>query len=125
MSAAPKARAPHERSIEPVHRTLDTVRDNLTQAQGGAPPRENQQEQIRQLTRELDAMVVARTPFVPGSVVRARPIGVLNLEDEHGGDEKLICVPVDSTFPYYTDVGERHDLPSIVLQQIEPFFTHY
>jgi len=32
---------------------------------------------------------------------------------------------VDSTFPYYTDVGERHDLPSIVLQQIEHFFTHY
>jgi inorganic pyrophosphatase len=55
----------------------------------------------------------------------ARPIGVLHLEDEHGGDEKLICVPLDSTFPYYTDVGERHDLPSIVFQQIEHFFTHY
>ena len=52
----------------------------------------------------LDALVIARTPFVPGSVVRARPIGVLNLEDEHGGDQKLICVPVNSTFPYYTDV---------------------
>ena len=55
----------------------------------------------------LDALVVARSPFVPGCVVRARPIGVLNLEDEHGGDEKLICVPVDTTFPYYSDVGER------------------
>src|SRR5215203_3039257 len=65
----------------------------------------------------LDALVIARSSFVPGCVVRARPIGVLNLEDEHGGDEKLICVPVDSTFPYYSDVGERHDLPSIVLQQ--------
>ena len=42
-----------------------------------------------------------------------------------GGDEKLICVPVDTTFPYYSDVGERQDLPSIVLQQIEHFFTHY
>ena len=73
----------------------------------------------------LDALVIARSPFVPGCVVRARPIGVLNLEDEHGGDEKLICVPVDSTFPYYSDIGERKDLPSIVLQQIEHFFTHY
>ena len=73
----------------------------------------------------LDALVIARSPFIPGCVVRARPIGVLNLEDEHGGDEKLICVPVDTTFPYYTDVGERQDLPSIVLQQIEHFFTHY
>ncbi|CDY77935.1 putative membrane protein [Caballeronia glathei] len=58
-------------TIEPVHRTLDTVRDNLTQAQGGAPPRENQQEQIRQLTRELDAMVVAaeRASNVPSETV--------------------------------------------------------
>ena len=73
----------------------------------------------------LDALVIARSPFIPGCVVRARPIGVLKLEDEAGGDEKLICVPVDTTFPYYTDVGERQDLPSIVLQQIEHFFTHY
>ena len=73
----------------------------------------------------LDALVIARSPFVPGCVVRSRPIGVLNLEDEAGGDEKLICVPVDTTFPYYSDVGERQDLPSIVLQQIEHFFTHY
>ena len=58
-------------------------------------------------------------------MVRARPIGVLKLEDEHGGDEKLVCVPVDTTFPYYADVGERQDLPSIVLQQIEHFFKHY
>ena len=73
----------------------------------------------------LDALVIARSPFIAGSVVRARPIGVLKLEDEHGGDEKLICVPVDTTFPYYSDVGERQDLPSIVLQQIEHFFKHY
>src|SRR5690606_1470472 len=50
----------------------------------------------------LDALVIARSPFIPGCVVRARPIGVLHLEDEHGGDEKLICVPIDTTFPYYS-----------------------
>ena len=73
----------------------------------------------------LDALVVARSPFVPGCVVRARPIAVLNLEDEHGGDEKLVCVPVDSTFPYYANVEEKGDLPEIVFAQIEHFFTHY
>ena len=73
----------------------------------------------------LDALVIARSPFVPGCVVRARPIAVLNLEDEAGGDEKLVCVPVDSTFPYYANVGEKDDLPEIVFQQIEHFFTHY
>ncbi len=73
----------------------------------------------------IDALVVARSPFVPGCVVRARPIAVLNLEDEHGGDEKLVCVPDDKTFPYYSNVQEKEDLPDIIFSQIEHFFTHY
>ena len=73
----------------------------------------------------LDALVIARSPFIPGCVVRARPIAVLHLEDEHGGDEKLVCVPANETFPYYNDVVEADDLPAIVMQQIEHFFTHY
>ena len=73
----------------------------------------------------LDALVVARSPFIPGAVVRCRPIAVLNLEDEHGGDEKLLCVPDNKTFPYYADVTEKEHLPDIVFQQIEHFFTHY
>ena len=73
----------------------------------------------------LDALVVARSPFIPGSVVRVRPIAVLKLEDEAGGDEKLLTVPVDATFPYYTKINESADLPEIVMQQIEHFFTHY
>src|SRR6201989_3578088 len=55
----------------------------------------------------IDALVISRSPFIAGCVVRARPIAVLKLEDEAGGDEKLVCVPSDSTFPYYSDVGER------------------
>jgi len=73
----------------------------------------------------LDALVISLSPFVPGCVVNARPIGVLNLEDEHGGDEKLVCVPCDATFPYYSNVEETEDLPPIIFQQIEHFFTHY
>ncbi len=73
----------------------------------------------------LDALVIARTPFISGAVIRARPIGVLFLEDESGGDEKLLTVPVDTTFPYYSNVGEHSDLPDIVMRQIEHFFTHY
>lgn len=73
----------------------------------------------------LDALVVARSPFIPGCVVRVRPIAVLMLEDEAGGDEKLLCVPVDATFPYYEAVDEAAHLPAIVMQQIEHFFKHY
>jgi inorganic pyrophosphatase len=73
----------------------------------------------------LDALVVARSPFIPGCVVRVRPIAVLKLEDEAGGDEKLLTVPIDAVFPYYEKVGEHADLPLILMQQIEHFFTHY
>ena len=73
----------------------------------------------------LDCLVIARSPFIPGCVVRVRPIAVLLLEDEAGGDEKLLAVPEAKTSPYYADVKEGTDLPGIVLQQIEHFFTHY
>ena len=73
----------------------------------------------------LDCLVMARWPFMPGCVVRARPIAVLFLEDEAGGDEKILAVPEIKTSPYYADVMEGTDLPKIVLEQIEHFFTHY
>ncbi len=73
----------------------------------------------------LDCLVVARSPFVPGCIVKVRPIAVLILEDEAGGDEKILAVPDQNTFPYYESVTEGEDLPPIVRQQIEHFFTHY
>ena len=73
----------------------------------------------------LDCLVMARWPFMPGCVVRARPVAVLFLEDEAGGDEKLLAVPETKTSPYYADILEGNDLPAIVRQQIEHFFTHY
>ena len=73
----------------------------------------------------LDCLVMTRWPLIPGSVIRARPVAVLYLEDEAGGDEKLLAVPETKTSPYYADVFEGSDLPGIVLQQIEHFFTHY
>ncbi|MBA3898191.1 MAG: inorganic diphosphatase [Sphingomonadaceae bacterium] len=73
----------------------------------------------------LDALVVARSPIIPGAVIRVRPVGVLLMEDDKGGDEKLVTVPVDETFPYYAEVAGTDDLPPIVAQQIEHFFGHY
>lgn len=73
----------------------------------------------------LDALIVGPTAVVPGSVVRCRPVGVLLMEDEAGVDEKLIAVPVDKLHPFYTDVKSYTDLPAIMCEQIEHFFTHY
>jgi len=73
----------------------------------------------------LDALVIAHSPIISGAVIRVRPVGVLLMQDDKGGDEKLITVPVDSTFPYYSEIEDSADLPPIVTQQIEHFFTHY
>lgn len=73
----------------------------------------------------VDVLVVARTPVVPGAVVRVRPIGVLIMEDEAGQDEKILSVPVDALHPYYSGVKSYRDLPEILREQIAHFFRHY
>ncbi|MFC4166636.1 inorganic diphosphatase [Teichococcus aestuarii] len=72
-----------------------------------------------------DALVLVPAPVVPGAAIRARPIGVLFMEDESGQDEKLVCVPHDKISLAYTDVKELEDLPKITRDQIEHFFTRY
>ncbi|AOA59685.1 inorganic diphosphatase [Acinetobacter larvae] len=73
----------------------------------------------------LDVLVVTPHPVVPGSVIRCRPVGKLNMEDDGGIDAKLIAVPHDKLSPLYKDVQEYSDLPALLLQQIEHFFQHY
>ncbi|MEN3972661.1 inorganic diphosphatase [Sphingomicrobium sp. XHP0235] len=73
----------------------------------------------------LDCLVMTRWSLLPGTVIAARPVGVLHLEDEAGGDEKLLAVPVTRVSPYYDKVENYTDLPHIVTEQIEHFFTHY
>ncbi len=62
---------------------------------------------------------------MPGAVINVRPIGVLKMEDESGGDEKVIAVPSPKLTKRYAKVLSYTDLPEITLQQIEHFFTHY
>jgi inorganic pyrophosphatase len=73
----------------------------------------------------LDVLIAGPTAVVPGSVVRCRPVGMLLMEDEAGVDEKLIAVPVDKLHPFFTEVKSYTDLPAIMCEQIEHFFTHY
>ena len=72
-----------------------------------------------------DVLVVTPHPVVPGAVIRARPVGMLMMEDESGVDAKLIAVPHDKLSPLYKGVKEHSDLPELLLRQIEHFFTHY
>ncbi|MFN3712504.1 MAG: inorganic diphosphatase [Alcanivoracaceae bacterium] len=73
----------------------------------------------------LDVLVVTPYPVVPGAVVRARPIGILNMSDESGQDAKLIAVPHDKLCALYHNIKETSDLPELLVKQIEHFFENY
>lgn len=72
-----------------------------------------------------DVIVANTRAIVPGAIMSCRIVGVLLMEDEAGGDEKLIAVPSNKLTRRYEKVKNFTDLPEITLQQIEHFFTHY
>lgn len=73
----------------------------------------------------VDVLVVAPYPLQPSVVVRCRPLGMLEMEDESGIDAKLVAVPVSKLTPVYDKVQSLDDLQPLLLQQIAHFFEHY
>lgn len=72
-----------------------------------------------------DVLVANTRPIFPGAVIAVRPIGVLRMTDEAGGDEKIIAVPTTKLTQRYAHVNNYRDLPEIAWRQIEHFFSHY
>ena len=73
----------------------------------------------------IDVLIANQRGIVPGAVVAVRPVGVLKMHDEAGGDEKIVAVPVPRLTRRYEKVHNYTDLPEITLRQIEHFFEHY
>lgn len=73
----------------------------------------------------LDVLVITPYPVQAGAVIRCRPVGVLNMEDEAGGDAKLVAVPHDKLTKAYAHVKDVTDLPELLRDQIRHFFENY
>ena len=73
----------------------------------------------------LDCVVVCSAPLRPGVFIVVRPIGVLLVKDQAGGDEKIICVPAGKVDPFYKNIDTIDDLPITLKSKIEYFFAHY
>jgi inorganic pyrophosphatase len=71
----------------------------------------------------LDALVVVDEPTFPGCHIMARPIGVLDMRDEKGPDQKILCVPVGD--PRFADIYDLGDIGQHWLREIENFFQTY
>ncbi len=72
-----------------------------------------------------DVLVANTRPIIPGAIIGVRPIGVLMMTDEAGGDEKIVAVPLPKLTQRYAHVHNYTDLPEITWRQIEHFFAHY
>jgi inorganic pyrophosphatase len=72
-----------------------------------------------------DVIVANTRAIIPGAVMSCKIVGVLLMEDEAGGDEKLLAVPSAKLTQRYAGISNYTDLPEITLKQIEHFFAHY
>ncbi len=71
----------------------------------------------------LDVLVVISEPTFPGCVVRARPIGALDMTDDKGHDIKILAVAHDD--PRWDETHALEDLSPHRLREIENFFDIY
>lgn len=71
----------------------------------------------------IDCLVMLHHPTFPGCIVEARAIGVLEMRDEKGPDEKLLCVATSD--PHYNNRKSLNDLNPHTLKEVIHFFEVY
>ncbi len=71
----------------------------------------------------LDALIVTYEATFPGCLVPVRPVGVLDMRDEKGRDQKILAVP--TVDPRFDEVADLPHLPQHFLAEIEHFFQVY
>jgi inorganic pyrophosphatase len=71
----------------------------------------------------LDVFVVLTEPTFPGCLIPVKPIGMFTMSDEKGPDDKIVCVPLHDT--YWNGYEQVEDLPELLRQEIEQFFSIY
>jgi inorganic pyrophosphatase len=71
----------------------------------------------------LDILVLLDEPTFPGCSILARPIAVLRMRDEAGGDDKVLSVP--ATDPRWSHLHDLGDVGAFLLDEILHFFTVY
>lgn len=73
----------------------------------------------------VDVLVITPFAVTTGAVIRCRPVGVLKMQDEAGGDAKLLAVPIDRILPIYKHIKTIKDIAPENLERIRHFFEHY
>ncbi len=71
----------------------------------------------------LDVLLLCSEALEPMSLVRAFPIGMINMIDNGQNDEKIVAIPYnDPNYNVYTDIDH---LPRHIFDEMRHFFTVY
>ncbi|MCL5016669.1 MAG: inorganic diphosphatase [Candidatus Parvarchaeota archaeon] len=73
----------------------------------------------------LDVLVVSSVSISPGILVKCRAIGIAEMSDEEGEDNKVIAVPIDKVDPASSAIKTSDDLTPYFKDKIKHFFEHY
>ena len=74
----------------------------------------------------LDVIILCSEFIYPLSTIECRPIGLLNLIDEAGQDDKVLALPIRESYPEHWDaIQDINDVPKSMLKIIEHYFAHY
>lgn len=73
----------------------------------------------------VDVLVLSPLPVVPGVVMEAKPIGMLETEDEKGQDAKVVAVPPEKVNPEFGKYNDISELPEEIREKIKYFFENY
>jgi inorganic pyrophosphatase len=71
----------------------------------------------------LDALVIAGEPTFTGCAIEAKPLGLFQMRDEKGLDDKILSVPVQD--PQWNWMETLDDVPQNLLAEIQHFFSIY
>lgn len=71
----------------------------------------------------VDAVLLSTYPTFSGCVVKARPVGIIFMEDEAGIDDKIIAVPVKN--PRFDKIKSTKDINEHTLKEMQEFFESY
>lgn len=73
----------------------------------------------------VDVVIISSLPVTPGSVIPARPIGLLKMEDEAGLDNKIMAVPTEKIDPAFAHIKDIDDINNHLKERIKHFFERY
>ncbi len=71
----------------------------------------------------VDVVLLSTHQFVPGALVKVRPVAIMNMVDGGEGDDKVVAVPIED--PRWDSVQNLNTIDKHTLKEIEHFFSTY